>query len=247
MNGQLTFVALAASMAALAVGIVLPPVWRALSCSVPGRRAWIASAAFAFVFAALAFGLYGLRGDWAATASGRSALSEQLLEAERGLQAGRDVSGQLRAELERHLQRQPSDARALVLKARLEMRAERYEQAAAAFEKAVAGGSKAAKDPGVWVEYAEARSMAQGRTLLGAPQQLVQNALALDAQHAQALDLAGSAAWEMGDFANAALYWERLLAQIPPESPRHAELSQAIARAQQRARFSLPPSVSGFR
>ena len=142
------------------------------------------------------------------------------------------------------MQRQPSDARALVLKARLEMRAERYEQAAATYEKAVAGGSKAAKDPGVWVEYAEARSMAQGSTLLGQPQRLVQTALALDPRHAQALDLAGSAAWEMHDFANAALYWERLLVQITPESPRHAELSAAIARAQRRVRFSLPPTLS---
>jgi cytochrome c-type biogenesis protein CcmH len=186
----------------------------------------------------LTFGLYSLRGDVGALDSERSALSEQWLES--GLPAEGEASEHLYAELERYLQRQPSDARALVLKARLDMRAQRYDFAAAAFEKALAGKSKAANDAGVWVEYAEARGMAQGGTLAGEPLVLVQKALALDARHGQALDLAGSAAWEVRDFAKAAMHWKRLLEQIPPGSPRHAELSLAIERAEQRAKLSLP-------
>ena len=141
----------------------------------------------------------------------------------------------------RHLGRQPNDARALVLKARLDMQAQRYEPAAQAFAKALAGRSKAANDAGVWVEFAEARAMTQGRMLAGEPLDLVKKALSIDAHHFQALDLAGSAAWEMRDFATAAMYWKRLLEQIPPGSSRHAELSLAIQRAERSARLSLPP------
>jgi cytochrome c-type biogenesis protein CcmH len=238
----LTFFVLAAAMVAGALAVTVPFVWRGLRRNVaPGgarRGTWLAAAALVLGLPALTFGLYGLRGDVGALDSERSALSAQWLEG--GLPAEGAASERLYAELERYLQRQPSDPRALVLKARLDMRAQRYDLAAAAFEKALAGTSKAANDAGVWVEYAEARGMAQGGTLVGEPLRLVQKALSLDAHHAQALDLAGSAAWEVRDFAKAAMYWTRLLEQIPPGSSRHAELSLAIERAQQRAKLSLP-------
>jgi cytochrome c-type biogenesis protein CcmH len=242
LDSRLTFFVVASVMVALALGLMLPFVWRGLRRDTPSgggrRRPWLVTASLVLGLPALTFGLYSLRGDPGAIGGERNALSEQLQEG--GLPAEGEASEQLHAELERHLQRQPTDARALVLKARLDMRAERYDAAAAAFQKAVAGKSKAANDPGVWVEYAEARGMAQGGTLVGEPMQLVEKALALDARHVQALDLAGSAAWEMRDFAKAAMYWKRLLEQIPSGSSRHAELSQAIERAEQRARLSLP-------
>jgi cytochrome c-type biogenesis protein CcmH/NrfG len=122
------------------------------------------------------------------------------------------------------------------------MQSQRFEQAAASFERALQGKSKTAGDAGVWVEYAEARGLQQGGTLAGAPRELVDKALSLNPEHPQALDLAGSAAWEAGEFARAATYWKRLLAQIPEGSPRHVQLSSAIQRADQRARFALPPA-----
>lgn len=190
--------------------------------------------------AALAALLYAFPGNWSALWRGAEVTVGHATQAPAAAPGDADT---LYADLERHLRWQPADARALVFKARLDMRAQRYELAAAAYEKAVAGHSKAALDPAIWVEYAEARGMAQGRTLAGEPLKLVHKALALDAHHAQALDLAGSAAWETGDFAGAALYWKRLLAQIPADSARHAELSRAIERAGQRARLSLPPAA----
>jgi cytochrome c-type biogenesis protein CcmH len=146
----------------------------------------------------------------------------------------------IHAGIERLFHRQPTDPRSLIFQARLDMEAQRYERAAAAYAKAVAGRSKAANDPGVWVEYAEARGMAQGRVLAGEPARLVEKALELDGSYPQALDLAGSAAWETQDFGKAAAYWTRLLAQLPAETARYEQLSLAIQRAQQRARVSLP-------
>lgn len=144
--------------------------------------------------------------------------------------------------LETQLQRQPGDDRALILKALMDMDAARFDAAAAGFEKALGGRSRAQRDPDVWVRYAEAVAMTQGGALAGKPAALVDKALALDPSHAQALDLAGSAAWELRDFRQAASHWTRLLAQLRAGTLRHAEVALAIERAEQRARVSLPPT-----
>jgi cytochrome c-type biogenesis protein CcmH len=243
-DAQLLFFVLAAAMVAAVLALMLPGVWRGALRQPPApgaqRRAWQTTALLVVGLPAVAIGFYALRGDLVALGNERSVLSGPLRD--EGLPAGGAVSEQFYAELERHLQQQPRDYRALVFKARLDMRAERFDQAAAAYEKAVVGRSKAVNDPGVRVEYAEARGMAQGGTLVGEPLQLVQTALGIDARHAQALDLAGSAAWEVRDFTMAAVYWKRLLAEIPASDARHAEVSQAIARAERYARLSLPPA-----
>jgi len=179
------------------------------------------------------------RGEQVPDESSATELSERLIDALTPVEG--DTAETRYARLEQHLRWQPSDARARVFKARLDLRAERYEQAAAGFAEALAGRSRAANDAGVWVEYAEARGLAQGGTLAGEPLKLVHKALDIDANHGPALDLAGSGAWELGDFAQAAFYWKQLLAQIPPAQVRHAQLTQAIERAEQRARMSLPP------
>ena len=186
---------------------------------------------------AAAFALYASLGDFAALSDARAGLSEQLRSATSDAEPADDA---VYAELERHLQRQPGDARALVLKARLDMQAQRFELAAAGYQRALAGSSKATRDPAVWLEYAEATGMAQGGTLAGSPQPLIAKALSLAPDNPKGLDLAGSAAWERGDFASAVTHWTRLLAQIPPGSARHRELAAAIEQAGQRARLTLP-------
>ena len=145
------------------------------------------------------------------------------------------------AEFEAYLQRHPKDVRAMVLKARLDLRADRFAEAVAGFEKAIAASPKVARDPDVWVELAEAKGLQQGGKLVASTTELVEKALAIDPQHVRALDLAGSLAWERGDFAAAARHWTRLLARIPSNDPRHVELSAAIEAASRRARFALPP------
>ncbi len=200
---------------------------------------WTTYAALGIGIALVALALYALRGEPGAVGTSRVALSEQL-RATPAPDGAVLANGAAYAELERHLLRHPGDARALVLKARLDMQAQRYESAAAAYQKALEGSPKVARDAAVWVEYAEARGMLQGGTLVGQPEQLVDKALSLDATHPQALDLAGSAAWERRDFAAASHHWRRLL-ELTAGDPRQAELTAAIERAEGLARFSLPP------
>ena len=125
---------------------------------------------------------------------------------------------------------EPLDGRAWVLDARRHMEANRFAEAASAYEKGLAASRKIAADPLVWCELADALGMAQGGRLEGRPSELVQKALALSATHPRALEMAGSIAYGAGDYPRAILYWEQLLIQLEPGTGAHAELSAAIAR-----------------
>lgn len=149
------------------------------------------------------------------------------------------------AELEAHVAFSPADARAWVLLARQRMDRDEFDAAAAAYRRALDASSRVARDPQVWAEYADALGMAQGGTLSGAPQAAIERALALDANHPQALELAGSAAYEKRDFRAAHAYWSALLARLPEPSPQRAPLQAAIERAERLARrAALSPPLS---
>ena len=135
-----------------------------------------------------------------------------------------------RAELVRQLERSPDEARRGVVLARRAFEVDRFADAAAAYERALATGRKVALDPDVWCEYADALAMAQGGTLAGKPRELVDNP-----KHPRALEMAGGAAYEAGDYPSAGRYWRELLALLPERSREHAELAAAIARADERA------------
>ena len=172
----------------------------------------------------LAFGLYALLGNPAALDGARIATSANTGGPE-GIPARRD-------ELVRHLARNARDGRGWVLLARMDFVADRFDDAAASFQKALAASPKIAADAGVWCEYADALGMAQGGTLAGRPRELVMRALTLNAAHPKALEMAGSAAFEAREFASAGRYWRQLLAQLPERSVQHQELATAIARAE---------------
>jgi len=145
-------------------------------------------------------------------------------------------------QLEAHVASAPSDARAWVVLARARMQRDQFEPAALAYRRALDASAKVARDPLIWCEYADALGMAQGGRLAGKPRELIDRALALDGAHPRALEMAGSAAYEAGDFRGAARYWQQLLVQLPADSSERAQLAAAIARAEQRAGFSLPAS-----
>ncbi len=188
-------------------------VWNRLS------RAWIA----ALLLPVLALGLYALRGP-PETVSGQDDAA-----------AIAPRAPVLRDVLVAQLERNPRDGRAWVLLARLETTADRHAEAAADYAKAVAASTKVAADPAIWCEYADAVAMTQGGVLAGQPRDLVMHALALDAKHPKALEMAGGVAFEARDYAAAAKYWRELLAQIPGTTREHGELAIAIARADELA------------
>jgi cytochrome c-type biogenesis protein CcmH len=137
--------------------------------------------------------------------------------------------------LRAHLEHQPRDARGWVLYARLQAEAEHFAEAAQAYEKALALPSKVAMDAAVWCEFADALGMTQGGRLAGRPRELIERALALNPNHPKALEMAGSAEYGQGDYASALRFWRQLLVRLDPGSQAHAELAEAIARAERLA------------
>jgi len=181
----------------------------------------------AILLALLALGLYAMTGD-------RSAVRNL---ADRDAPAALDVRAPtFREILVSQVARDPRDGRAWVLLARTEFESDRFSEAAAAYEKAVAAGPKVARDPAVWCEYADALGMAQGGSLAGVPRDLIARALAINPAHPRALEMAGSAAYEARDYESAARYWRELLPQIPARTREHGELAAAIDRAEEFAR-----------
>jgi cytochrome c-type biogenesis protein CcmH len=139
------------------------------------------------------------------------------------------------SQLEVHVTAEPRDARAWALLGRARMALDRFDEAATAFERAIAASPKVAADPLVWCEYADAVGMAQGGVLAGKPRTLIDRALAIKSDHPRALEMAGSAEYEAGNFAQAVFFWERLLPQLPDGSQERSELQAAIERTRLRA------------
>lgn len=70
---------------------------------------------------------------------------------------------------------------------------------------------------------------------------LVQRALALDPKHVKGLALAGTIAYERGDFNDAVAQWQKIVEQLPPGSEIAQQIQASIAEARER----LGPAAAG--
>ena len=140
-----------------------------------------------------------------------------------------------RNQLATHLAGNPGDGRAWALLGRIDLALERHGEAAFAFDRAIRSSRKVAADAEVWVDYAEAAGMAEGRTLVGRPEGFIARALELDPASPRALELAGSLATERGDHAGAARQWKLALDRLEARDPRRADLAKAVSRAERLA------------
>jgi len=80
-------------------------------------------------------------------------------------------------------------------------------------------------------DYAFAMGMANGQRLQGQPVELINKALKLDPENPKALELAGSAAFEVKNYSQAITYWQKLMQKTPPDSELAQALSQRINEA----------------
>lgn len=143
------------------------------------------------------------------------------------------------ASLEEKLKRNPEDVQGWIMLARSYRVFGRHDDAAAAFVKA---GAAVDTDPQLLAEYAETLAITRNGELEGLPTQLLTRALNLAPQHPFALALAGSAAIGRKDYAQAIDYWQRLLAQLPPESDDARLLVEEMKKARDAlAGTSKPP------
>jgi cytochrome c-type biogenesis protein CcmH len=144
-----------------------------------------------------------------------------------GPEGQHDVAPMIAA-LEARLEQNPGDAEGWYMLARSYSAVGRFEESAQAYAKVV---EQFPNEPRLLADYADVLAMAQGRTLKGKPQELINRALALNPSEEKALHLAGSAAYESGNFAQAVLHWQRLLKLLPPDTDNARAIAEAISDA----------------
>ena len=132
----------------------------------------------------------------------------------------------------------PDDVEGWRMLGRTQMALEQPAQAAQAYQRVV---QLRPKDAGALADYADALAVRNGRELKGEPTQLIEQALKLDPAHMKALILAGTAAFNRGDFAKAVAYWDRAGQVGPPDNPMAQQARAAAAEAREAGK--LPPSA----
>jgi len=133
------------------------------------------------------------------------------------------------ARLSDRLEQSPDDAEGWLLLARSYSATEEPQKAVAAYAKVA---SLRPEDADLLVEYANALALADGRRFTGEPRRLIQRALALAPDNLNALALAGAAAMQAEERAEALRYWTHLKELLPEGSPDAAQAEALIARAQ---------------
>lgn len=133
------------------------------------------------------------------------------------------------ASLAQRLEANPDDVEGWVMLARTYGALGRFNEAAGAYAKAEARFPQNAQ---LLADYADSLAMAQGQTLQGKPEALIQRALQADGNNLKALALAGSAEFEKQNFAKAAEYWKRILPLLPPDSEMGNSVRASIKDAE---------------
>ena len=104
----------------------------------------------------------------------------------------------------------------------------RFDEAKDVYAKLLA---KSPDSPEALVNLADVFAMTQGGSLMGKPVELINKALSIDPKNLKALALAGTAEFEKGEFMQATVYWDELLANIPAESKLAQSVSKSIKQA----------------
>ena len=184
------------------------------------RTSLITTAAVAVMIPATAVGAYLWYGDF-------SALDERAVEqvrlAAQAAKSERDMQGTM-ASLEKAVQSNKDNLEAGELLAEQYNATGNLSQAAIAFENVV---RLAPKNANAWAELADLTIALNPSDLLKAGE-MAEKALAVDPWHQKGLMIGAAAAFERGDYAHAAVLFDRLRKQIPAGNEVHDALTQQI-------------------
>ena len=184
------------------------------------RTSLITTAAVAVMIPATAVGAYLWYGDF-------SALDERAVEqvrlAAQAAKSERDMQGTM-ASLEKAVQSNKDNLESWELLAEQYNATGNLSQAAIAFENVV---RLAPKNANAWAELADLTIALNPSDLLKAGE-MAEKALAVDPWHQKGLMIGAAAAFERGDYAHAAVLFDRLRKQIPAGNEVHDALTQQI-------------------
>ena len=137
------------------------------------------------------------------------------------------------------LKQEPDNPQGWVMLARSYSVLQRFPEAVQAYEKAVA---LVPDDGQLLADYADALAMVQNGDLSGRPAQMIEKSLDADPNNIKGLALAGTVAFEQGNYAAAVSHWQKAASLLPPESDFARSIQNSIAEAQQKG--GLAPSVA---
>ncbi len=99
-------------------------------------------------------------------------------------------------------------------------------------------------DAAMLADWADAYVMGNDRKWDAKAKELVSRALKADPKHLKSLALAGSAAFDQGDYKAAAGFWKRMKAAAPPESMEAKEAEANLAEAEARIKGAAGKSAA---
>ncbi|MBA3033999.1 MAG: tetratricopeptide repeat protein [Gammaproteobacteria bacterium] len=213
------------ALVGVALAFLLVPLWRQKS-ALAGRQSEIRWPAVGLlgVLPALTVGLYLYLGA-------PGILKELALTQ---AQSNYDVDGMVRA-LEDKLKATPNDPEGWYALGRAYIAFSRYADAEEVLRKAT---TQAPKDARIIAQYAEAMALKQG-SLDGRPLELIKAALEISYEEEKALELAGLAAFQKENWAEALHYWRRLLKLLPKATEHHEAITQAVKTAERKLDIRL--------
>jgi cytochrome c-type biogenesis protein CcmH len=118
----------------------------------------------------------------------------------------------------------------------------RAQEAVGAYERATA---LAPDDADLLADYADAFAITQNRSLEGKPEAIVARALRANPNQWKANALAGTIAFQRGNYAKAIEHWERVKAALPQDSPAAQSIESSLSQARSRAQGTNDPASSG--
>ena len=135
------------------------------------------------------------------------------------------------AALAKKLEENPNDVAGWIMLGRSYSSLEKFSEASAAYKKATTLKSG---DADLLADYAFVLAMANGKSLLGEPTDIINQSLKIDPENPKALELAGAAAFEAKDFPLAIKHWQKLLNKTGSDSELGRALIERIAEAKKR-------------
>jgi cytochrome c-type biogenesis protein CcmH len=191
-----------------------------------GRKLWLLTLSFTVVVGLAGYAVYGEPGAvWGTPAPPQAAAPDGQTPSPQEIAAMVD-------RLAERLKERPDDAQGWSMLARSYLALDRLEEAAQASERAL----KLQPDsPQALADHADVLAMKNGRTLEGEPMRLIERALQIDPDHLKSLALAGAAAFDRGNMAEAARLWERVSLLGPPGSDIVQQARDGAAEARRLA------------
>jgi len=145
--------------------------------------------------------------------------------------------------LEARLENEPDNVEGWAMLARSWLVLENYPEASKAYARLA---ELIPDNADVVADWADVVATKNG-SIIGEAETLVARALEIDPNHVKSLALAGTGAYQRGDFAAAAALWERILARVPPGQEIEGQLRASINDARERAGLPVLAVSAGQR